>query len=42
MVCGKIAIGNNVIILSNSVVTHDVPSNSVVGGIPSKIIRSLE
>lgn len=39
MVCGKINIGNNVTILANSVVTHDVPDNSIVGGIPAKIIK---
>lgn len=38
MVCGKIKIGNNVVILANSVVTHDVPDNVIVGGIPAKII----
>ena len=39
MVCGKIKIGNNATILANSVVTHDVPDNSIVGGIPAKVIR---
>lgn len=38
-VLGGITIGDNVIILANSVVTHDIPSNSVVGGIPAKIIK---
>lgn len=41
MVCGKITIGNNVIILANSVVTHDVPSNCIVGGIPAKVIKYI-
>lgn len=41
MVCGKIKIGDNVIILANSVVTHDVPDNVIVGGNPAKIIRTL-
>ena len=38
MVCGRIRIGNNVTILANAVVTHDVPDNATVGGIPAKII----
>lgn len=38
MVCGKIKVGNNVTILANSVVTHDVPDNVIVGGIPAQII----
>lgn len=35
-----VKIGNNVIIGASSVVTHDVPSNTVVAGIPAKKIRS--
>ncbi len=36
---GSIRIGNNAVIGANSVVTHDVPENAVVGGIPAHIIR---
>lgn len=32
-------IGNNVIVGANAVVTHDIPDNAVVGGVPAKIIR---
>jgi len=39
-VLGPITIGDNVIIGPNSVVLHDVPSNSIVVGIPGKIIKS--
>ncbi len=38
-VIGKITIGNNVIVAPNSVVIKDVPDNSVVSGVPSKIIK---
>lgn len=38
----NVKIGNNVIIAAGSVVTKDVPDNSVVGGNPLKIISSFE
>ena len=41
-VFGQITIGNNVSIGANSVVTHDIPDNAVVGGIPAKVIRKGE
>ncbi len=34
-------IGDNVIIAANSAVTHDVPSNSVIAGVPSRVINHL-
>ena len=36
---GNIRIGNNVTIVANAVVTHDIPDNCIVGGIPAKIIK---
>lgn len=36
---GKIKIGNNVAIGANAVVTHDVPDNCTVAGVPAKIIN---
>lgn len=38
----NVKIGNNVIIAAGSVVTKDVPSNSVVGGNPAKVISTFE
>lgn len=37
-IIGPCKIGNNVVIGANAVVTKDVPNNSVVGGIPAKLI----
>ena len=34
-------IGNNVVIAAGAVVTKDVPDNSLVGGVPAKIIKAL-
>ena len=36
---GNISIGNNVTVGANSVVTHDIPDNAVVAGIPARVIR---
>ncbi|NOG29142.1 acetyltransferase [Lysinibacillus fusiformis] len=38
----NIVIGNNVIIGAGAVVINDVPSNSVVAGVPAKLIRKLD
>lgn len=38
-IIGSVIIGNNVTVGANSVVTHDVPDNAVVGGIPAKILK---
>ncbi len=37
-----VKIGNNVVVAAGAVVTKDVPSNSVVGGIPAKVIGSFD
>lgn len=36
---GHVKIGNNVTIGAMSVVTHDIPDNAVVAGIPARIIK---
>lgn len=36
-----VTIGENAIIATNSVVTKDVPPNSVVGGIPARVIKTI-
>jgi len=40
-ILGGVTIGNNVIIGAGSIVTHDIPSNSLAAGIPAKIIKQL-
>lgn len=40
-VYGKITIGDGAKILPNAVVTKDVPSYTIVGGVPAKMIRKL-
>lgn len=41
VILGDIKIGRNSIIGANSVVTHDVEPNSVVAGVPAKVIKTL-
>ena len=36
-----VKIGDNVVIGANSVVTKDIPSNSLAGGIPARVIREI-
>jgi serine O-acetyltransferase len=38
-VLGGITIGHNVRVGANAVVTHSVPDNVVVGGIPARILK---
>ena len=37
-----VKIGNNVVIAAGSCVTKDIPDNSVVGGVPAKVIGDFE
>jgi acetyltransferase-like isoleucine patch superfamily enzyme len=36
-----VKIGDNVVIGANSVVTHDIPSNSIAAGIPARVIKEI-
>lgn len=41
LVLKGVNIGKNTIIAANSVVTKDIPANSVAGGVPCRIIKAL-
>lgn len=36
---GGITIGNNVTVAPNAIITHDIPDNCIVAGVPAKIIK---
>lgn len=37
-----VTIGDNVVVGAGSIVTRDIPSNSVCAGVPAKVLRSIE
>ncbi len=40
-IIGPVIIGSNVVIAANAVVIKDIESNTVVGGIPSKVLKKI-
>lgn len=40
-ICGKITIGNNVVIGANSFVNKSFPDNVIIAGVPAKIIKYI-
>lgn len=41
-VCGGVTIGENSVVAAGSVVTRDVPPNSLVAGVPARVIRMID
>lgn len=37
-----VIIGENAVVAAGAVVTSDVPKNSVVAGVPAKVIKKIE
>lgn len=41
-ICGGVTIGKNSIVAAGAVVLRDVPPNSIVGGVPARVIRTVD
>lgn len=41
-ICGGVTVGENSIVAAGAVVTSDVPANTIVGGVPAKVIRAID
>ncbi len=41
-ICGGVTIGENSIVAAGAVVTRDVPANSIVAGVPARVIRQID
>ena len=42
IICGGVTIEKNSVVAAGAVVTKDVPANSLVAGVPAKVIRCLD
>ena len=40
-ICSGVTIGDNAVVAAGAVVVKDVPANTVVGGVPAKIIKEI-
>lgn len=41
-VCGGVTVGENSIVAAGAVVLRDVPPNSIVAGVPARVVRTLD
>ena len=41
-ICGGVTIGRNSVVAAGAVVTKDMPANSIIAGVPAKVIREID
>lgn len=41
-ICNNSTVGSGCVVAACACVVHDVPDNTLVGGVPARVIRSLE
>lgn len=41
-ICGGVTIGENSVVAAGAVVTRDIPPNSLVAGVPARVIRQID
>lgn len=41
-ICGGVTIGENSIVAAGSIVTRDIPPNSIAAGVPAKVLREID
>lgn len=41
-ICGGVAIGERSVVAAGAVVTRDVPPNSIVAGVPARVVRQID
>lgn len=41
-ICGGVTIGKNSVVAAGAVVTRDVPPESIVAGVPAKVVRKID
>jgi len=40
-VCSGVTIGDNAVVAAGAVVVKDVPADTIVGGVPAKVIKKI-